>query len=135
MINRPKWEKGGALPTEREHGMQAPFWDASQVNQFSPLDALVVINELNTFLEGRLKLKVSFGMDWLMIEWKVMKIGFGRLIKMKKGWQLRKWNDTPGEIQRTIDSFVTELEQSIAKQLKTDLVSKIADELELNLPS
>ena len=47
VINRLNAGEGGDLPSDREHGMQAPFWDASRDNQFSPLDALVVINELN----------------------------------------------------------------------------------------
>ena len=32
--------------------MQAPFWDASRDNKFSPIDALVVINELNEAIGG-----------------------------------------------------------------------------------
>ncbi len=47
VINRLNAGEGGALPLQRENGMQAPFWDASRDNMFSSIDALVVINELN----------------------------------------------------------------------------------------
>ncbi|MBL99490.1 MAG: hypothetical protein CMM06_07320 [Rhodopirellula sp.] len=136
VINRLNAGEGGALPTEREHGMQAPFWDASRDNQFSPLDALVVINELNTFLEGEAQAEGEFwpGLvddrmegdeDWL----RTIDQNEERLAAPEN------WNDTPGEIQRTIDSFVTELELIDREAVEDRSGLKIADELELNLPS
>ena len=95
-----------------------------------------VINELNTFLEGEAQAEGEFwpGLvddrmegdeDWL----RTIDQNEERLAAPEN------WNDTPGEIQRTIDSFVTELELIDREAVEDRSDLKIADELELNLPS
>ena len=50
LINELNSVGGGTLSENREGGMQAPFWDNSRDNQFSSIDVLIAINELNRLL-------------------------------------------------------------------------------------